>query len=388
MTSAGGHHLLLDLEGCDSATLDSKSAMLGLCHDVARLLGARVLKRGAHQFSPHGVTAFVVIAESHISIHTWPEVGKAYMDVFTCTPTLDTEQILDLVLGSLGTKRGWATLVARDSERGRVVSSGALPGFRLRLDFGHSIYRTRSPFQRIELTRGPLGVSLFLDGYWQFVEAYEHIYHEVLVHPAMVCAAKLDRVGIGGGGDALALREVLRHRGLGMAEMHEIDAKMLHLARTHPELIRLNKRAPEHPRARVVAGDATRMLREKAFDVLIFDFPSLSESGKFDPLYGARMYERARRALAPGGVLVTQITDFARNLRRTEANLRRVFPHVQPLHVLLDRSVFSFIMASERPIRQRRPLPPGLRFLTQSRLDRILSTGRVTHATPRHVVAA
>lgn len=385
----GGYHLLLDLEGCDRRRLDSPSAMRRTCEDLARLLGARILKSVVHRFSPKGVTAFVLIAESHVSVHTWPESGKAFLDVFTCKESFDVERVLDHVLGALGAKRGRANMFLRDTQSNRLVFSRTLPTASLRLDFGRSIYRTRSPFQLIELTRGPMGVSLFLDGYWQFVERYEHIYHETLVHPALVCAPRLRKVGIGGGGDALALREVLRYPELGRVEMYEIDAKVLDVARTHPEMIRLNKRALDHRKSKVVSDDARKMLRPgAAYDALVFDFPSLSDGGRYGKLYGASHYQRARKALAPEGVLVTQITDFARNFLQTERNLRRVFAHVRPMHVLMPHSVFSFILASPAPIRQRRPLPPGLRFLDEHRLRRLLTRGAVLRGRRPGRVAA
>ena len=109
----GGYHITLDLEGCDPGPLNSKRAMLGLCQDVARLLGARVIKSSVHKFSPRGVTAFVVIAESHISVHTWPESGKAFLDIFSCKEQIDLDRILDYIRGALGGKRGRATVLLR-----------------------------------------------------------------------------------------------------------------------------------------------------------------------------------------------------------------------------------------------------------------------------------
>ena len=189
----GGYHLILDLEGCNPHLLDSEYAMRGLCHRIAGMMGAQVIKSGSHKFAPQGVTAFTIIGESHISIHTWPEAGKAFLDIFTCKEFFNADRILDNIIGLLGGKRGRATLLLRDSLLSRLIFNGRVSNLTRVFDFGRTIFSVRSMFQLIELTKGPMGLSLFLDGYWQFVEKYEHIYHEMLVHPAMVCAPRLRR---------------------------------------------------------------------------------------------------------------------------------------------------------------------------------------------------
>ncbi|MDZ7361163.1 MAG: hypothetical protein ONB46_10605 [candidate division KSB1 bacterium] len=242
-------------------------------------------------------------------------------------------------------------------------------------DLGRPIFSVRSPYQRILLTKGRWGLSLFLDGYWQFVEKYEHIYHETLVHPAMVCAPRLQRVGIAGGGDGLAMREVVKYPQLGRVFMYEIDPLMLAVADQHPEMLRLNKDAMRHPKACVVADDARKMLIPGAnFDVLILDFPSISDgANKFSQLYSTSFYRRVKQALACDGVLVVQVTDFPWNLRRTTQNLRCVFPYVIPVDIGFQFSMFNFVLASARPFRQHRRLPTNLKFMTWRKLDRLLS---------------
>lgn len=247
----GGYHFILDLEGCNSQQLNSKQAMLKLCRDVAGILNSRIIQSFGYKFNPRGVTAFVLIAESHISIHTWPESGKAFLDIFTCKDYFDRDRVLDYITGALGAKRGRAALLLRNSLFSRLLSNDKIPITIMDLDFGRTIFSAHSPFQLIELTKGPMGLSLFLNGYWQFVEQYENIYHETLIHPIMVCAPRLNRVGIGGGGDGLALREVLKYPPLGRVWMYEIDPTMLSLARHHPELVRLNRNALMHPKATI-----------------------------------------------------------------------------------------------------------------------------------------
>jgi spermidine synthase len=369
----GGYHLILDLEGCNRKLLDSREAMRRLCHSLARIMGARVVQCGSYKFKPMGVTAFAIIEESHISIHTWPESRKAFLDIFTCQELFDGDRVVDYILGFLGGQRGRVTLILRNSLLSRVIFDGRVSIASMTFDLGRTILSLKSPFQRIELTKGSLGLSLFLDGYWQFVEKYEPIYHETLVHPAMVCAPRLRRVGIAGGGDALALREVVKYPQLGNVVMYELDPMMLAVADQHPEMLRLNKAALRHPKARVKADDARKMLVPGAnFDVLILDFPSISDGDKFSELYTVPFYRQARQALAPGGILVTQVTDYRSNLMRITENLKKLFVYVIPIDIGIHFSMFNFVLASTAPFQPRRRLPPNLKFITPRKIEKLL----------------
>jgi S-adenosylmethionine decarboxylase len=79
-----GRHLLLDLVGCDPARLDDEAALRALAAKAACVAGATVLSVHSHRFSPQGVTVVVLLAESHASLHTFPESGLAFWDCFTC----------------------------------------------------------------------------------------------------------------------------------------------------------------------------------------------------------------------------------------------------------------------------------------------------------------
>lgn len=79
-----GSHLLLDLWGVDPALLDDDRALRRHMSESARLGGATVVEERFHRFAPQGVSGVVVLAESHVAVHTWPENGFAALDVFTC----------------------------------------------------------------------------------------------------------------------------------------------------------------------------------------------------------------------------------------------------------------------------------------------------------------
>jgi len=102
--NALGRHLLIELQDCDKEVLNDlgflRDAMLAAAIDC----GATVLGESFHHFSPQGVSGVVVIAESHLSIHTWPEYGYAAVDIFTCGTSVESEKAAATLIEKLGAK--------------------------------------------------------------------------------------------------------------------------------------------------------------------------------------------------------------------------------------------------------------------------------------------
>ena len=84
-----GRHLLIDLYDCDERLLDDREYIETQLHAAAEAAGARVLGAVFHRFSPHGVTGLLVVQESHLAVHTWPERRYAAIDLFTCGRDID-----------------------------------------------------------------------------------------------------------------------------------------------------------------------------------------------------------------------------------------------------------------------------------------------------------
>jgi len=169
------------------------------------------------------------------------------------------------------------------------------------------VVATRSDYQEIVITqaRGTDDVRLFLDGDLQFASGDEHRYHEALVHPAVLPGART--VLVLGGGDGLAVREVLRHASVERVVEVELDPEVLRLARTDPRLVRANGGALDDPRVSVVVADAMSWLRtaRQQFDAVVVDLPD-PERPPTAKLYSQEFYGLVARALAPGGRLVVQ----------------------------------------------------------------------------------
>lgn len=102
--NALGRHLLVELFECEK-DLNEESFLKPILVAAAEEAGAQVLESSFHKFSPYGVSGVVIIAESHLSIHTWPEYHYAAVDVFTCGPYLEPEAAVSYLKDKLGAKK-------------------------------------------------------------------------------------------------------------------------------------------------------------------------------------------------------------------------------------------------------------------------------------------
>jgi S-adenosylmethionine decarboxylase proenzyme len=98
-------HTLLELHGCDARLLNAPSELKEILCEAVRLGRGTIVTDVFHTFSPHGVSGVVVIAESHVAIHTWPEHGYAAVDIFSCGATLDHAAIRDRIRDGLHAER-------------------------------------------------------------------------------------------------------------------------------------------------------------------------------------------------------------------------------------------------------------------------------------------
>ena len=102
--NALGKHLLLELKDCDKEVINDISFLRDALVTAASEAGATVLGESFHQFSPQGVSGVVIIAESHLCIHTWPEYGYAAADIFTCGTSVNTEKAAQIIVRKLNAK--------------------------------------------------------------------------------------------------------------------------------------------------------------------------------------------------------------------------------------------------------------------------------------------
>ena len=226
-----------------------------------------------------------------------------------------------------------------------------------------------TPYQRIVLTAWKDDLRLFLNSHLQFSSRDEYRYHEALVHPGLASLPDARRVLVLGGGDGLALREVLRYPGVEHVTLVDLDPEMTRLFSTHPELVRVNQAALSDPRVRVVNADAFVWLEETAdlFDFAAVDFPDPSNFS-IGKLYTTTFYRELSRHLAPGGRFVVQSTSplFARqSFWCIVATIEESGLSASPYHVYVPSfGEWGFVLAGSDPYQAPRQLPGGLRYLT------------------------
>ena len=235
------------------------------------------------------------------------------------------------------------------------------------------VYSESSPYQRILITKNAAGFQLFLNGNLQFSSADEYRYHEALVHPAMSTVRKPRRVLILGGGDGLALREVLKYGSVEQVTLVDLDPKMTALSNRFAPLAELNGHAFGDPRVRVVNEDAMIWIERvrETFDAAIIDFPDPS-SFSLGKLYSTRFYRMLRARLAPDAMVSVQCTSplYARQsywcIVRT---LEAAGLHVRPYQTTVPSfGVWGFALASARPFDMPAKLAVPVRFLDDATL--------------------
>jgi spermidine synthase len=239
------------------------------------------------------------------------------------------------------------------------------------------VYSKSSPYQRIVVTQGTSAFQLYLNGNLQFNSADEYRYHESLVHPALAAAGSPRRILILGGGDGLALREVLRHWSVESVTLVDLDPEMTRLAAEFAPLSELNQHALDDARVRVINRDAFLWVQEPgpSFDAAIVDFP---DPGTFSvgKLYTTRFFRQLKARLAPDAIVAVQCTSPLTAPRAFWCIIRTLEAagfSVRPFQVAVPSfGIWGFALAGPRPFavptRLAADVEPDLRFLRSDAL--------------------
>ena len=233
------------------------------------------------------------------------------------------------------------------------------------------IYSTTTPYQRLVITRWKDDLRLYINGNLQFSSRDEYRYHEALIHPALQQLSWARSVLILGGGDGLALREVLRYSHIQHVTLVDLDPAMTNAFTQRPELTQLNHHSFSDPRVQVINADAAIWLQnnQSMFDAIIVDFPDPS-SFALGKLYSVPFYGIVKKHLAAQGLLVVQSTSpfFAPHAYWTiDATLKEVGFLTYPYHLYVPSfGEWGFVLASP----QQKFEPPAayqlpMRYLNQ-----------------------
>ena len=337
------HHGILDLYRCsNTALLDDLEGLTRLFNQTARDLKCTIVNELFHRFTPQGVSGVVIIAESHLSVHTWPELGFAAVDLYTCGDPALIDKLPNILKVKLGAEhydyktfpRGFVDRPPDYREQPQLVlAPDGLSADRKWLTDAWAdqilwtiqvrdiVLDMKSEYQRIQIVDTErLGRILILDGNIQMAEADEAGYHEMIVHTALCRAGAGNpaggrRVLIIGGGDGGAAREALRHDDVSAVDLVDIDGDVLRAAReflkrtwNHPD-----KDGPLEvdPRFHAHAEDGVEWLKKvgtadgpEPYDLIVVD--ASDPIGPGTVLYTPAFYQSVYDALREGGATCVQ----------------------------------------------------------------------------------
>ena len=247
-----------------------------------------------------------------------------------------------------------------------------LPDLMMMFRIRQVLYAGNTAYQMVEVLDSEVfGRSLVLDGKTQSTERDEHIYHEALVHPAMLLHPEPRSVFVGGGGEGGTLREALAHRSVERVVMLDLDKEVVDLCRRF--LPQHHQGAFDDSRVELRHADARGYLQDcgECFDVMIMDLVDPLEGGTAYLLYTEEYYQIVKSKMNPGGILVTQsgpagLTHYQECFTTIVKTLANTFKHTAPcqVHVPAFQTLWGFTLASDSAL----PKP------SDGEVDRLIAT--------------
>lgn len=230
------------------------------------------------------------------------------------------------------------------------------------------LYAKSSPYQRIILTKSPSDMRLYLNGNLQFSSLDEYRYHESLVHPGLASLPNAKRVLILGGGDGLALREVLKYPQIESVTLVDLDPAMTSLFRSNAMLVKLNHSSLLSDKVTVINEDAFRWLHntQAQFDFVIVDFPDPSNYS-IGKLYTNSFYKSLSKVITPEGCAVVQSTSpfvARKSFWIINETIRSTGFQTKPYHCYIPSfGEWGFLLIWKKKFQPATQYPAGLRFI-------------------------
>ncbi|OQX88864.1 spermidine synthase [candidate division KSB1 bacterium 4484_87] len=327
-----GRHILVEFFLCDPNTLNDVETIETAMVEAAEISGATIINSDFHHFSPYGVSGVVVIEESHLALHTWPEYQYAAADLFTCGDDVNPWLAFDHLKAKLQSKthsalelhRGSLHLLKRipfNAENYRKIAEDRMKhktfprsiwitdkdeniALSLRAS-GGTLYDKTSDFQRVRVYQSyGFGKVLTIDNIIMCTEKDEAHYHEMIAHPAIFSHGKIENVLVIGGGDGGTVREILRHPEIKKVTMVEIDELVVEASKLHLPQI---SSALDNPKLEIKIEDGIKFVHnaaDESYDLVIVD--GSDPVGPAEGLFSESFYRHIYRILKNDGILVTQ----------------------------------------------------------------------------------
>jgi spermidine synthase len=350
-----GLHLIGDLTGCqcDPQLLLDGERFKAKCVELVAASGLTTMDATFHQFEGSGFTGTIVLAESHVAVHTWPERQGLTLDVYVCNYSADNSAKARGLFKSIVDHFQPTEAALHEVDRGEHLLMEPLndsTGFYIKATRQIGEWQTR--FQKMAIYDTPHYGKLFrLDGFNMTSEREEFVYHENLVHPALTAHIAPKKVLIVGGGDGGSSEEALKHPSVEQVTMVEIDGDVIQVAKEHFRAV--HNGVFDNPKLRVVVDDGMKFVREaqEKFDLIALDLND--PMGPAEALYSVEFFQQLRTALAPGGALTLHIgSPVARPERVAELaqRLNGVFRIVRPyiMYIPLYGSLWTMAVCSDK----------------------------------------
>ena len=341
-----GLHLTADLYqcSCDSALMICADTIAQLCRSQTDASGLTLVedkwvKFPEWQGQPGGVTGAVLLAESHLAIHTWPETGNVTIDVYVCNFSGDNSAKAQALMDGVVAAYAPQEAVRQQLWRGDIATNGvgqypwvmeqltenAAFGFR-----AHNVQRQNTPFQTLEMLDTPsFGRVMRLDDHFMTSEGEEFFYHECMAHPAAMAHPDPQQVLVIGGGDGGLAEELLKHNTVQRLVLAELDEAVLEVSKA--QLQRVHNGVWDDPRLQLQIGDGMAYVDSTTdrFDLILLDLTDPHTPA--GSLYSPEALERMRRVLNPGGALVLHLGSpvfHAEQVRALSQTLKATFAQV------------------------------------------------------------
>lgn len=332
MSNTLGRHILVEFYGCNPEILNDVIVIEKSMVGAAKEAQATVINSTFHHFSPYGVSGVVVIQESHLAIHAWPEYQYAAVDIFTCGTEVNPWIAYDFLKkafeadhgSAMEINRGQVDLLSRVnvdylSKERSEAEENLNPAYKRDVWFtdkddnvalslrhtGEQLYHAKSEYQTVRvLNTYAYGKMLSIDDMVMVTEKDEFIYHEMISHVPTFIHGNVKKALVIGGGDGGTVRELLRHESIEEVVMVEIDANVIEASKLHLPAVSC---AFDNPKLDLKIQDGIQYLKDcpaGTFDLIIID--GSDPEGPAEGLFSESFYQSAQAALKEGGIICLQ----------------------------------------------------------------------------------
>lgn len=351
-----GLHLTADCFDClcDLTLLFEEKRLSELVRHYTKQAGLTIVGEKFHAFSypdgsAAGVTGTLLLAESHVAIHTWPERQAVTLDVYVCNFENDNSQkardIVDQLIAAFQPQQVSRQELQRGLQQANKPEQAIeylSPHTAMHTQVNQVLAEVQSPYQHIQIAETPeFGKIMRIDGAMMTSEKDEFYYHESLVHPAAITHGNPQTALIIGGGDGGSTEELLKYASIQKITLCEIDREVVKLAREH--LGSIHKNAFDSPKVQLIHTDGFAFIQEnqETYDLILLDLTdpiapngsNLAESCMSEEFFRA-CYARLN---SRGSVVLHLGSEFYHSVRyqATLQQLNKIFDLVRPYNVFI-----------------------------------------------------